>query len=286
MDNLMLEQLVLNISYPDRREYAIRELSKRGLFQELAPLLWNSCGTISALIQEIISVYPVLSPPNLTLLQSNRVCNVLALFQCVAMHRDTRMLLLNAQILQYIYPFIKITSELRPFNNLRHTSLGVIAALVKVDDPEVISFLLPTETFLLCLDAMKTGSVSSKTVEVATYIVQRILSNDDGLTFICTTPERFFTVRQVLANMIAALAEQPSSGLLKQVIRCYLRLADNLRACDALTICLPSMLRDTTFSSYLREDPTMRRWLLELIIKVQRASVAMQASGGSGYEHI
>ena len=32
-------------------------------------------------LQEIVSIYPVLSPPNLTPAQSNRVCNALALLQ-------------------------------------------------------------------------------------------------------------------------------------------------------------------------------------------------------------
>ncbi|PPD75202.1 hypothetical protein GOBAR_DD27874 [Gossypium barbadense] len=105
------EHLVLDLSNPDLRESALLELSKkRELFQDLAPLLWNSFGTIAALLQiyclnslmlnhvyfqEIVCIYPVLSPPNLTPVQSNRVCNALALLQCVASHPDTRMLFLN-----------------------------------------------------------------------------------------------------------------------------------------------------------------------------------------------
>ncbi|RVW99515.1 CCR4-NOT transcription complex subunit 9 [Vitis vinifera] len=56
-------------------------LQNKELFQDLAPFVWNSFGTIAALIQEIVSIYPVLSPPNLTPAQSNRVCNALALLQ-------------------------------------------------------------------------------------------------------------------------------------------------------------------------------------------------------------
>ena len=48
-----------------------------------------------ALLQEIVSVYPLLSPPNLTAHVSNRVCNALALLQCVASHSETRQLFLN-----------------------------------------------------------------------------------------------------------------------------------------------------------------------------------------------
>ena len=47
------------------------------------------------LLQEIVSVYPLLSPPNLTAHVSNRVCNALALLQCVASHSETRQLFLN-----------------------------------------------------------------------------------------------------------------------------------------------------------------------------------------------
>ncbi|CAA2956126.1 cell differentiation RCD1 homolog [Olea europaea subsp. europaea] len=248
------EQLVLDLCNPDLRENALLELSKkRELFQDLAPLLWNSFGTIAALLQEIVSIYPVLSPPNLTPAQSNRVCNALALLQCVASHPDTRMSFLNAHIPLYLYPFLNTTSKSRPFEYLRLTSLGVIGALVKVDDTEVISFLLSTEIIPLCLRTMEMGSELSKTV--ATFIVQKILLDDVGLDYICTTAERFFAVGRVLGNMVAALAEQPSVRLLKHIIRCYLRLSDNARACDALRSCLPDILRDATFSSCLRIQP-------------------------------
>ncbi|KAG6793580.1 hypothetical protein POTOM_002795 [Populus tomentosa] len=302
------EHLVLDLSSPDLRENALLELSKkRELFQDLAPLLWNSFGTIAALLQEIVSIYPVLSPPNLSPAQSNRVCNALALLQCVASHPDTRMLFLNAHIPLYLYPFLNTTSKSRPFEYLRLTSLGVIGALVKVDDTEVISFLLSTEIIPLCLRTMEMGSELSKTekieisaiqricgevgfaihgIRVATFIVQKILLDDVGLDYICTTAERFFAVGRVLGNMVAALAEQPSSRLLKHIIRCYLRLSDNPRACDALRSCLPDMLRDATFSSCLREDPTTRRWLQQLLHNVGGNRVVPGLQAGGGFDHM
>lgn len=54
-------------------------------------------GIMPALLQEIVSVYPLLSPPNLTAHVSNRVCNALALLQCVASHSETRQLFLNGE---------------------------------------------------------------------------------------------------------------------------------------------------------------------------------------------
>lgn len=91
-----MEQLVLDLINPTTRENALLELSKqRESFPELAPYLWHSFGTVSALLQEIISIYPLLSPPTLTAHGSNRVCNALALLQCVASHPDTRSLFLQ-----------------------------------------------------------------------------------------------------------------------------------------------------------------------------------------------
>jgi hypothetical protein len=57
----------------------------------------HSFGAIAALLQEIISIYPLLTPPRLTPGISNRCCNALALLQCVASHQDTRGLFLNCK---------------------------------------------------------------------------------------------------------------------------------------------------------------------------------------------
>ncbi|KAK0601918.1 hypothetical protein LWI29_028757 [Acer saccharum] len=64
-------QLLLDLSNPELRENALLELSmKREIFQDMAPLLWNSSGTIDALLQEIVLIYPVLSSLNLTTAQT------------------------------------------------------------------------------------------------------------------------------------------------------------------------------------------------------------------------
>lgn len=133
---------MLDLTNPATRENALLELSKkRESFPELAPYLWHSFGTISALLQvsvflepclsscplckrnnscmlsvlrlagfgapplkrlgshsqEIVSIYPLLSPPSLTAHASNRVCNALALLQCVASHPETRSLFLQGE---------------------------------------------------------------------------------------------------------------------------------------------------------------------------------------------
>jgi CCR4-NOT transcription complex subunit 9 len=86
------------------------------------------------------------------------------------------VLLPTAHVPLFLYPFLNTVSKTRPFEYLRLTSLGVIGALVKVDDTDVINFLLSTEIIPLCLRTMEMGSELSKTV--ATFIVQKILLDD------------------------------------------------------------------------------------------------------------
>ncbi|ANQ08598.1 Cell differentiation protein rcd1 [Plasmodium coatneyi] len=262
-------QLVFDLCYSDKRESALLELSrKRETYQDIAPVLWNSFGTITTLLQEIVSIYPQLSPPLLTTSSSNRVCNSLALLQCVASHPETKQHFLNAHIPLFLYPFLNAESKNRPFEYLRLTSLGVIGALVKVDNPDVINFLLQTEIIPLCLRIMETGSELSKTV--ATFIVQKILIDELGLNYICATPVRFYAVSTVLANMVNALIENPSSRLLKHIVRCYLRLSENPKALKALRECLPDSLRHVhkAFIPCLKEDPYTKKWLLQLLYNI------------------
>lgn len=277
-DNRRTLSYVADLLNENTREAALLELSKkREQVPELALILWHSFGVMTSLLQEIISVYNLLNPSQLTAAASNRVCNALALLQCVASHNETRTLFLNAHIPLFLYPFLNTTSKSRPFEYLRLTSLGVIGALVKNDSTEVINFLLTTEIIPLCLRIMETGSELSKTVAI--FIVQKILLDDNGLNYICATYERFYAVGTVLSNMVGQLVEQQTARLLKHVVRCFLRLSDNARAREALRQCLPEPLRDATFSSVLRDDAATKRCLAQLLINLSD-NVVDPASGG------
>lgn len=272
------------------RERALLELGKkREQYDDLALVLWNSFGVMTVLLEEIISVYPYLSPPVLTASVSNRVCNALALLQCVASNKQTRGSFLNANLPLYLYPFLSTNARQRSFEYLRLTSLGVIGALVKNDTPEVINFLLTTEIVPLCLNIMEISSELSKTVAI--FILQKILLDDQGLSYICTTYERFHTVASVLSKMIEQLStnteqlqasndqantsqgshQGPSSSsgrLLKHVVRCYMRLSDNVEARKALSSILPESLRDGTFVSILQDDAATKRCLAQLLLNL------------------
>ena len=60
-------QWIQELTSPSTREHALIELSrKREVLPDLAPMLWHSFGTMAALLQEIVMIYPVINPPTLT----------------------------------------------------------------------------------------------------------------------------------------------------------------------------------------------------------------------------
>ncbi|KAK7230551.1 transcription complex subunit [Aureococcus anophagefferens] len=252
-----LYPLVLQLTVPDspeHRESALLELSKkRETFTDLAPDLvaqpgpWARCSRRS-----LRRVAP-----------------------------ETRGLFLNApRAPLYLYPFLNTVSKNRPFEYLRLTSLGVVGALVKMDD-SVINFLLQTEIIPLCLRIMETGSELSKTV--ATFIVQKILLDDMGLNYVCARrPAVLRRVHGPGEHGAHALVEQPSIRLLKHIVRCYLRLSDNLRAREALRQCLPESLRDHTFAGHIKDDLTVKRWLSSLLYNISEQAVIDAAGANNG----
>ncbi|KAL1417456.1 hypothetical protein MTO96_000557 [Rhipicephalus appendiculatus] len=118
---------------------------------------------------------------------------------------------------------------------------------------------------------MESGSELSKTV--ATFILQKILVDETGLSYICQTYERFSHVAMILGKMVLSLAKEQTARLLKHVVRCYLRLSDNPRAREALRQCLPDQLKDNTFASCLQDDKSTSHWLAQLLKNLDTAPV-------------
>lgn len=73
------------------------------------------------------------------------------------------------------------------------------------------------------------------TMQVATFIVHRILVHEEGLKYCCILADRFFVIVNVLGTMIEKLAEDGrlvedhSKRLLKHIIWCYKRLSEHPR---------------------------------------------------------
>ena len=270
-----ITEWVDQIKDENNREKALEELShKRESLSDLALYIWYSTGTVATLLQEIINTYQYLAPPKLTVNRSNRACSVLALFQCVAAHPETRQPFLKAQIPIFLYPFLNTLNKSKPYEYIRLTALGVIGALVKIDNREVIQYLLNTEIIPLCLRIMERGSELSKTV--ACFIVQRILLDESGLKYICEKAERLNAINTVLCFMIK---NKPSQRLVKHIIRSYNRLAENEEGKNLLQNNLPIEMNEPEFINTL--DESSRKWLMNLkrVLKGEKGVVTNNQNG-------
>jgi len=243
--------LILNLRDPTKKHLACKALSemREHYHQNLPILIWYSPGTISALLQEIISTYPFLSPPTLTKNHSDRICHVLGLFQCLVLNDVTKPLFMQADLHIYLFPLINKQIRQVPYDQLKVSSLGVIGALVKAKDPNTIQTLVGTEIIALCLKIMKKGTQLSRIV--STYIVQKILSDRNGLAFICNTDERLLALSQILYDIIEDLSQTPNSAadkenqrLLRHVLGCYQSLAENPNTHSHLIAKMPETLKN------------------------------------------
>jgi CCR4-NOT transcription complex subunit 9 len=211
-------------STPSDRSEALHTLSvQREQIPDLAILLWESPVTITALLSEILSIYPHLAsttaPTSLNSKLAARVCNVLALFQCVAGHDETRLPFIRANLPLYLFPFLHATNQSRECECFKLTSLGILGSLVKAEQPEIIEYLLQNEFVPLCLRILKFGQEMSRIV--AAFIVQKILSDPNGRKSVCAHQERMETVLKVLNLVLQDLANNFSPRLSKNIVQSY-----------------------------------------------------------------
>ncbi|KAL8209643.1 hypothetical protein R6Q57_006375 [Mikania cordata] len=233
------------------------ESSERARIDRCIQLLYEPLlieEALSLLNKEISKAYTLLSPPTvISMKEATKVCNALALIQAMASHPDTKMQMVRAQLPVYIYPFLNTCEKgIKQLDYLRLISLGVMGALVKVDDansPEIIHFLLETEVVPLCLRCIEVGSELAKTVSA--FVISKILLYEEGQRYCGTFPERFYVISHVLANIVNQFHGKPSLQLLKHILTCFLILSEVSRACDALTKCYPARLRDPVYLNFV-----------------------------------
>ena len=266
-DNKSAYNWLVSIYDPNARNDALLRLGKhRQTFPDLGKVIWNSPGLVTILLQEILKVYPYLTGSKdhiLTSEISTRICNVLVLFQCIAFDEETRIDLINSEILSYLFPFLQCPQHTtmqesatfkkldvrdrilksRPFEYLRLTALGVFGSFVRVDSSNVVEYLISTDLVPQCLIIMETCSELSRIV--ALFIFMRIVLNEKGLMYVVSNENRVLTVLNVLKGMIYSLqlpnklqsnnpntndesnsGNNPPGRTFKNVLRCYLSLCD------------------------------------------------------------
>ncbi|KAK8491248.1 hypothetical protein V6N13_127971 [Hibiscus sabdariffa] len=279
-------RLIRGLDSVETRDQSLDLLCKnRQTCDNLAILLWNSFGAMKILLEVVTSAYRPLLSNSLTEKTVTQVCNAIALLQSVASHPETKMPFIRATMPVYLYPFLNTMSSERNYECLRLTSLGVIGSLAKVDDPEVVEYLLSTQIFPSCLRCMEFGRTLSKTV--ATFIIYRILLNEEGLKYCFVLAERYLSVSQCLAKLVQGLDEEDEENLprlLRNIISCYLRLSENQRTRPQLASYVPWKLMDYKYVNILQADPEALGNLRQLIfnLKLSQGPITRSTSESPG----
>ena len=254
MKNEEEEELIIKyieeIKNEDKRSNAIENLYKfKGKNKNLAIYLWYSSGTMAAFLQEIINTYQYLTTSKFTNEILNKAKYIVSLIQEIALHPKTRKEFLDSQILVFLYPFLRCSSKIKSYDVIRVTSLGVIAALVKIDDSDVINYLIKTEIIPIILRNMEKGTEIIRST--ASFIIQRIIEDINGIKYMCDLRERLYVILSVLNSTIQ---NKPSKRIIKDVLKIYLGLKENKEAKSLIRQYFPKKLRDINFVSTLDES--------------------------------
>ncbi|XP_059315686.1 uncharacterized protein LOC132066382 [Lycium ferocissimum] len=225
----------------------------------LALQLWSSYQTASILLLEITAVHRSFLTLTFTTAESTRVCNALAVLQG------------TTYIPFYVDPLLRIqTNENRDHASVRLSSLDLVGALAKFDDPqgpEILNFFLGSGLVLSCLHCM--GDGDTLTGKATTLIVMNILMQEAGLNYCCDSPERVQLLVQVLRQMVEKLTGNPSLQTLKYVVQCYYCLSGKSKlsgVLNALRDNFPRQLTDTTFRNLFSRDPEMQDMMEDILL--------------------
>ena len=257
------EELIVNfiekIKNEDTRSQAIENLFKyKEKSNNLGIYLWFSGFTMTAFLQEIINAYQYLNMPNASNEKFNKVKYIISLIQTIALHPKTRKQFLDSQLLVFLYPFLRCANKNKSYDVIRVTTLSVIAALVKINDSDVINFLIKTEIIPVILRSMEKGTEIIRFT--ASFIIQRILEDIEGLKYICDLRERLYVIICVLNAM---LQNKPSNRIIKHVLKMFLCLKENKDAKFLIRQNFLQKLKDLNFIRTL--DESSQRKVISLL---------------------
>ena len=249
-EEALIIKYIEEIKNEETRSQAIENLYRyKGENSNLAIYLWYSGGTMAAFLQEIIYTYQYLTTPKFTNEKLNKAKYIISLIQEIALHPKTRKEFLDSQMLVFLYPFLRCSSKIKSYDVIRVTSLGVIAALVKINDSDVINFLIKTEIIPIILRNMEKGTEIIRST--ASFIIQRIIDDINGLKYMCDLRERLYVILTVLNS---AMQNKPSNRIIKDVLKIYLVLIENKEAKSLIRQHFPKKLRDRNYISTLDES--------------------------------
>ncbi|KAK1267436.1 hypothetical protein QJS04_geneDACA000365 [Acorus gramineus] len=189
---MAIPQVILELLDHDLREDALRSLShflieKRKEdpenYHRAGYLFFNSCATMTILIQEITNFFGKMANESLNIRSIKRLVNVLHLFQTVAANNETRQKFVDSAVPNFLIPLILYKNTIDHYDNLRAVSLSVIGILCQGRERQIIMWAVENDMVEVCQTVIHTGSELSKVI--AMHILESIMQDGFGLSYVC-----------------------------------------------------------------------------------------------------
>ncbi|PKA56481.1 hypothetical protein AXF42_Ash015254 [Apostasia shenzhenica] len=258
---MVMPEAIIEFLDEDLRENAIRYLSnflveKReedpDNYKRAGFLLYNSCATMTTLLQEVVSFFRKMSEETLNVRSIKRLANVLTLFQCIAANQETRQSFVNSGIPDYLVPMILFECKIESFDNIRAIALSVIGILCQVREPYVIDWAIKSNVIEVCHTIVATGSELDKVI--AMHILEAILQDKCGISYFCSSScNLLLCMLKTWDELVNHLAEDQefSPRLLYHIIRCYMILCSHERGYAIVVQRMPIPLTDGSFDGMI-----------------------------------
>ncbi|KAL4204283.1 hypothetical protein AMTRI_Chr01g108990 [Amborella trichopoda] len=272
-----IPEVILDLQREENREYALRCLSSFLIlrreddpenYQRAGFFLFNSCATMTILLQELVSAYWKMVDGSLTVRETRRLGNVLTLFQSMAANNETRLKFVQAFIPNFLVPLILFESTEEAYENIRGMSLSVIGIICQEREPDIIKWAVDNNIVEICRRGIQIGGELSKVI--AMHIIEAILQDKSGISYICK-PEADHLLKNLLETwehmvMVLSVNKDHSPRLLFHIIRCYVLLCTDTRGFNMLIDYLPEPITNNSFQQITEEFPVIRRMLEQLLM--------------------
>nr|XP_018678673.1 PREDICTED: cell differentiation protein RCD1 homolog isoform X3 [Musa acuminata subsp. malaccensis] len=238
---MVLPETILEFLDEDLRENAIRYLSnflveKReedlDNYFRTGYMVFNSCGTLCILLQEIVGFYKKMEDEKLDSRSIKRLINVLTLFQSVAANNETRQRFIDACGPNFLVPLILFKSANEVFEDVRTIALSVFGILCQGRESRIIKWAIENDIIEVCHCILENGSELSKVVN------------------------------------LLAVDQDFSPRLLFHSIRCYIILCRHDKGYDAVKNNLPEAIANGSFHEMTEKYPMIRELLHQLLLNV------------------
>ncbi|KAJ7979559.1 cell differentiation protein RCD1-like [Quillaja saponaria] len=284
-----IPNLILQFQEENCRESALRKLSTFLLekreedpdnYYWTAHILYNSCGTMTILLQELLTFSRMMVDGNLTRRASKRLINVLTLFQCIAADKVTRHSFVKSSVPSFLVPLILFKAPMEEFENVRAVALSVIGILCQARESDIIQWAVENNMVEVCRISIEIGNELCKVIGM--HIIEAIMQDDSGLSHICNSMcnhllEELTATWYSLVTFLT-VDQDYSPRLLFHIIRCYILLCDNVGGYNVVKGSLPEPIINGSFHDIRERFPLIESLIQQLLLTVGKIDRSIPAS--------